>query len=47
MDDDKGKWLLKLIEENANVKVIQESNTNIVGGPKKQIKRPEKIEAFL
>lgn len=58
MDDDKGttklwahtakgKHLLKSIEGSVNLKVIQENNTDIVGGPKKQIKRPEKREAFF
>ena len=58
MDDDKGttkvwvhtakgRHLLKNIEGSANLKIIQENNINIVGGPKKQIKRPEKREAFF
>lgn len=44
---EKGKCLLEQTEGNANVKVIQENNTNIVGGPQKQIKHPEKRDAFF
>lgn len=44
---DKGKHLLKEIEESANIKVIRDNNPNIVGGPTKQIKRPEKREEFF
>ncbi len=44
---DKGKNLLKEIEESAYIKIIQENNTNIVGGPKKQIKQPETRAFFF
>lgn len=43
----KGKELLSRVKDNCNIEVIEENNTNIVGGPKCQIKRPEKREQFF
>lgn len=58
MDDDKGttkiwvhsqkgKQLIDKVRGSCNLEIIEEHNTNIVGGPKCQIKRPEKREQFF
>lgn len=58
MDDDKGttklwvhtqkgKEFLAQVENQARIHCISEYATNIVGGPKKQIKKPEKRDEFF
>lgn len=43
----KGKELLAQVEDEARIYYIDDHAKNIVGGPKRQIKRPEKREDFF
>lgn len=44
---EKGKRLLNMVSTENNILVLNESESNIVGGPKRQIKKPDDRKAFF